>query len=240
MNPAVDIQTVEVRTSLGLIPLTGTFGRTITTLAINGAFARADEMHRLPLVVAPYGGVVGFLPGDRNPPLAETSVSAFAWAFDEVVDQLGPTVVMGLSIGGLVALAMRSPNIRRVIAVEPPLVTGKLWPMATMLGGAWTSHHRNLVENVFGLSPDGFPGRDYSGLLEGLHRPTDVVLGDEPLFPVRTLERWPSFVDEPERALLRAHPLVKVHLAPAGHNVPFHAPQVLLPILLAAMEAEAV
>lgn len=238
MDPQQQVKTIEMRTSLGVIPVTGTFGRALTVLAINGAFAGPAEMHRLHQLVTPHGAVVGFLPGDRAPALSETSVPAFAQAYDEIADQLGPTVVLGLSIGGLVSLAMRSENIRRVVCVEPPLLTGKLWPMAEMLAGARTAHYRPLVENIFGLTLEGFAGRDYRHLLDDLHRPTDVILGNEPLYPPRALARTPSLVDDPERELLAAHPLITVRLAPAGHNVPFQAPQVLLPVLRAALAAE--
>jgi len=225
--------TVDFHTSLGVIPITGAHDHRPKVLAINGLGAAPDEMSRLGLLVAPhYDGLVGFLPGDRNPALSETSISAIAQAFDEVVDQLGPTVVVGLSVGALVALAMRASAIVRVVAVEPPLVTGKLWPLATELRAGLGSHHRAMVENVMGMTAQAFEGRDYTHLLDGLHRPTDVVVGDDPLLPERPTPRMPSLVDEAERARLARHPLVTIHLAPnAGHNIPAQAPQILLPLI---------
>jgi pimeloyl-ACP methyl ester carboxylesterase len=225
--------TVDFHTSFGTIPIAGEHNDRPKVLAINGLGAAPDEMSRLGRLVAPhYDGVVGFLPGDRNPALSETSISAFALAFDEVVDKLGPTVVLGLSVGALVALGMRSRRILAVVAVDPPLMTAKLWPLASDLRAGLGTHHRAMVENVMGMTDEGFEGRDYSGLLNGLHRPTDVLVGEDPLYPERAISRMPSLVDEPERALLAAHPLVTLHVASnAGHNIPAQAPQVLLPLL---------
>ena len=223
-------------TSLGVISIWGHFGNKIKVLAINGAGAAADEMSRLPHILAPdYDGLVAFLPGDRRPALSQVSIPAFAQAFDEVVRRLGPTVVMGHSAGGLVALAMRSPLIRAVVAIDPPLLTSKMWPVIPTLRAGLAASYDPFLDKVFGLTAAGVEERDYRPLLAGLHRPTDVVVGSDPLFPERALSRKPSFVDEPERALFAAHPLVRLHVAPnSGHQVQFEAAHFLFSVLLEA------
>jgi pimeloyl-ACP methyl ester carboxylesterase len=79
---------------------------------------------------------------------------------------------------------------------------------------------RSFIHNVFGVTESGIEERRYDGALASLSIPTHVQVGDEPLFPERTLEKLPSLVDEPERALLAAHPSITLSVAPgAGHNV---------------------
>src|SRR5690606_22693646 len=150
-------------------------------------------------------------------------------------------VLNGLGVGALVALAVRAAPVRRVVAVEPPLATGKLWPM---LGGLQQrlrirpddARLHDFVREVFGVEPDAAPGRSYLPLLgDTTDPPADVVLGEIPLMPPRPLDRYPSLLDGPERQALRSHPRVTLHVAPgAGHNVPLHAPELLRSLLLAA------
>lgn len=87
----------------------------------------------------------------------------------------------------------------------------------------------DLVWNVFGVSESALEDRDYTSLLAQLATPTWCLLGDRPLLPPRALSPDPSYVDEPERALLRAHPAVRIQIAPGvGHNIQGEAgPQVL-------------
>ena len=226
-------ETVEVRTSLGVIPLTGHFGDKVALLAINGAFIAANSLARLPtLLAADAECVVAQLPGEHAPALAETSLAAFARAFDEVVETLGPSVVMGHSVGGLVALAMRSPSVRAVVALDPPLLPAKMWPVIGALRGDLVGPRRDFIEALFGVSAEGIEPRDYRPLLDGLCRPTTVVVGSDPLMPPRAFERAPSFVDEPERALFAAHPMITLRVAPnSGHMLHNHASDWLVDLL---------
>jgi pimeloyl-ACP methyl ester carboxylesterase len=232
---AVELRTVNVETSLGVIPVTGTFGdRKLAALAITGAFADADQMARHPETVAPeFDGYVAHLPGWITPPLSETSIPAFARAFDEVLQTLGPTVVVGVSAGALVALAMRSPLLRGVVAVEPPLSTAKLWPVLPlfrqMLGGPQDA----FVRNVFGITETSVEERGYGSLLEGLTAPLETIVGSEPLLPPRPVERPPSVVDRPERELLAKHGKLSV-VVPAGHTVQTQAGKAMLGVVLRA------
>lgn len=235
MAASLEVTSRTFETSLGSIPVTGWFGRPLSVLAITGAFATRDSMSMLPNTLAPrYGGLVAHLPGNHSPRLSETSISAYARAFDEVIDQIGPTLVLGESVGGLVGLAMRSPNLKRVVAIDPPLATAKLWQLIPRFRAALPAH-RWFIEPIFGVYDDRVEERGYAALLDGLTVPVDAVVGEDPLFPERTVDRTPSLVDAPERARLAAHPLVTLSVAPgAGHNVPRQSALYLRDVLLAA------
>ena len=224
------VKTVEVQTSLGTIPVTGHFGDGLRVLAITGAFAELEEMSRFPVALAPeFDGLVARLPGHYVSTLTETSIETWAKAFDEVAAELSISVVMGISVGALVALAMRVP--KALIAIEPPLSTAKLWPLTNMLRRV--RGHGTFVENVFGVFPDRIEERGYRSLLDRLAIQTEVILGSDPLMPSRPTDRLPSLVDEPERQLLDAHPMVTLHVAPnAGHAVPYHAAALVHSVLL--------
>ncbi len=236
-------------TSLGPLSLWSERGalasRRPVVVTITSTFADPDHMSRMQQVLGEAAtAVLMHLPGDRPSPLRQTSITAFAQALGEVVTREfhdRPVVLHGLGMGALVALAVRAAPVRRVIAVEPPLATGKLWPMVGGLqqrlrAGPDDAPLHDLVREMFGVQPDAVPGRSYLPLLGNpADPPADVVLGEIPLMPPRPLDRYPSLVDEPERQALRSHPRVALHVAPgAGHNVPLHAPELLRELLLAA------
>jgi hypothetical protein len=167
------------------------------------------------------------LPGNHCPPAVAQSVGAYAALYSDVLRQIGrPAVVAGASVGALVGLAMRDANVKGVVASDPPLVTGNLWPLAPGFRQRladpsqepWVS---DFIWNVFGVSADRHENRDYRPLLDQLGVPAWALLGTEPLQPPRKCAALPSLVDEPERALLRGHPRVRVREVPGvGHNVP--------------------
>ncbi|HVI34555.1 alpha/beta fold hydrolase [Phenylobacterium sp.] len=239
----------EFRTELGVVPLWHAPGALASDrpvlVTVTGAFATADTMSKMQAVVGP--GCDCFLmhlPGNHTPALREASVAAYAEALQAVIAErfaARPVVLVGVSIGALVALAVRAPQVRRVVAVEPPLTTGKLWPMLGPLAqkiaaAPGDTTLRDFAAGVFGVTSGGFEDRRYLHLLDGLGAPVDVVVGDRPLMPERPCETYPSFVDEPERAFLRGLPNVVLHVAPgAGHNVPFQSPMALKAVLLDAL-----
>jgi pimeloyl-ACP methyl ester carboxylesterase len=239
------MQTTVVQTHLGPIPLRHSPGALLpdrpVVMAITGAWAEPQDMIKTPAVVGPaWEAAVMRLPGNHAPELAETSVEAWAQAVSELVDGAfaGRLVVLvGVSVGALVALGVRSRLVRRVIALEPPLVMDKLWPMATVLRKRWRedSAARPFIEAVFGVTEAGQAMRSYFHLLQGAPA-ADVLVGGIPLYPERLLDRFPSFVDAPERAWLAAQPGVTLHVAPeAGHNIHVFAPGLLRDVLLSAL-----
>jgi hypothetical protein len=224
------VTTVEVQTSLGVVPVTGLpqafTGDKLVVLVITGAFAGPLEMSGAPTAFAPdFDAFVVHLPGYNTPALSEVSVEAFARAFDEVLAGFGrPAVAYGVSVGGLVALAMKSPLIRRKIVVDPPMWTHKLWPLLPGLREQYWPEHRTFLETIFGMQDKGGVSRRYYRLIDTLSVPADVVVAEEPLYPVREVPRLPSLVDDEDRAFMAKYPLVTLHVAPgAGHNVPHHA-----------------
>lgn len=240
------MQMTVAQTGLGPIPLWAPDGALASerpiVLVITGAWAQPNDMIMTSKVVAPaWDAAVMRLPGNGTPELAETSVPAWSRAVGELVDITfvgRPVVLVGLSIGALVALGVRSPLVRRIIALEPPLVMRKLWPMLDALREKWRDEpaSRRFVETVFGVTGTAVETRVYFDLFDGDLPPVDVVVGAEPLYPERATGRYPSFVDEPERAWLAARPGVSLTVAPgAGHNIHVLAPSVLRDVLLSGL-----
>jgi pimeloyl-ACP methyl ester carboxylesterase len=241
----------DFRTQLGVVPLWHAAGaresRKPVMLTVTGAFAHPDTMTKLQAVVGPVCDCfLMHLPGNHAPMLKEATVAAFARALSEVIAREfahRDVVLHGVSIGALTALAVRAAPVRRVVAVEPPLVASKLWPMlgplqAKLRAASGDADMAAFVKGVFGVSANSVEERRYLDIFEGLDVPVDVVVGDRPLYPERREETYPSFVDEPERAWLKTLPGVTLHVGPnAGHNVPFQAPLFLKTILVDAMES---
>lgn len=132
-------------------------------------------------------------------------------------------VAVGLSTGAVIALGVRARNLSRIVAVEPYLATGDLWPVMEPLrerlrSGSLDATGTRFVWEAFGVSRDRSEARSYRALLDGRAAPVDVVLGDVPLQPRRDLPRFPSFVDEADRRWLAALPGVRLHQVASGHN----------------------
>lgn len=240
------MQVTVVQTGLGPIPLWSPAGALTSAkpivLVITGAWAEPDDMIKIPGVVGPaWDAVVMRLPGNGTPALAETSIAAWARAVSELVDgtfQGRAVVLIGVSVGGLVALGVRSPWVRRVIALDPLLVMSKLWPMTGGLRTRWRDEPaaRAFIETVFGVTEEGQEERVYFDLIDGAP-PADVAVGEAPLYPERRPERFPSLVDEPERAWLAEQPRVSLHVAPgAGHNIHVFAQTFLRDLILSGLD----
>lgn len=198
-------------------------------VAIAGAFAIAKgPLFQLAPLLADAEIVTGHLPGNHCPTLIGTSVGLYAAAYSHVIANAfaeRTVVTCGASIGALVSMGVRAPPVRRSLAVEPPLVMSKLWPMWPTLRQQLAAHPgdtpvRSFVVNVFGVTETAVEERRYDTLLDALATPTHVLVGDQPLYPRRALEKLPSLVDEPERERMAAHPRIRLTVAPgAGHNV---------------------
>ena len=132
------------------------------------------------------------------------------------------------------ALGLRSAQVKAALVIEPPLVMSKVWPMRDFLRQKLMAAPagdplRDFIVNVFGVTEAGEVERDYRSLLDSVHIPVRVLVGDEPLFPQRAFEKLPSLVDVSERELIAAHPRMRLEVAPgAGHNVPQQAPGLML------------
>jgi pimeloyl-ACP methyl ester carboxylesterase len=200
-------------------------------VGLAGAFAiPRGPLFQLARALAPEADIVsGHLPGNHCPPLISASVGIYAAAYSHALNEAFPhrrLIACGLSIGGLVALALRVPAVRRALIVEPPLVMSKLWPLWPTLRERLAREPGNadlaaFVRNVFGVDATSIEERRYEHLLQGISVPTQVQVGDRPLFPKQPFTALPSLVDEPERALMAAHPSIELTVVPGcGHNVP--------------------
>jgi hypothetical protein len=238
----------DVVTGLGALPLWSRpevfAGAGPVVLGIQGNLAGPDDLAGLPGALAGVAdaAIVGGPPAGLAGPGPDV-LAAYAGALDELVAATfpgRPVVVLGVSLGALAALAMKGPSVRRIVAVEPPLVTGGLWPLEQALQAQLRAHPaapglREALWRFYGVGPETSEPRDYRALLEGLSVPADVVLAGEPLAPRRPVERLPSLVGEAERARLAVHPRVRLHLARgAGHNVQGQAGPFLKEVLLEA------
>lgn len=196
-------------------------------VTIAGAFAIArGPLFQLAPLIGDCDVVSGHLPGNHCPTLISASVGVYAAAYSHVIAEAfadRTVIACGASIGGLVTLGLRAPQVRNLLVIEPPLVMSKIWPLwptlrSKLAGG--DPAERDFVVNVFGVTETAVVERRYDGLLDALRKPTHVVVGDRPLFPKRALEKLPSLVDEPEQGLMTAHPMIRLSVAPnAGHNV---------------------
>jgi pimeloyl-ACP methyl ester carboxylesterase len=135
--------------------------------------------------------------------------------------------------------------VASVVALDPPLRTGELWPlipntqaMLTAFAGSEPWRLR-FAEAALGIRLDGVEDRDYRWVLDGLAAPAWVVVAGEPLMPVRKgLTRMPSLVGEAEREALRRAPGVRLIEAPgAGHDLPGEAGSLVLGVLREALAA---
>src|SRR5437764_14304141 len=89
-------------------------------LAIGGMFASGADLAKLPDVLGLLGeACVMRMPAGGAPLLDAPGVTPVAEAVSEAVETLfkdRPVVLMGVSIGATVALAVRAPNLARVVA----------------------------------------------------------------------------------------------------------------------------
>ncbi len=214
---------MTIETRLGPVQMHGADTGRPVLFTIAGAFAHPTYLHRLPPMFPELDVWRAHLPGNHCPELAASSVGVFGAAYAEALSARlagRPAAVLGVSVGALVALAMRARETRCMILVEPPLRTADAWPLRAYPAKA-PSGSEAFLWNVLGVAVGAHEPRDYTGLLQGVACPTRALLGEVPLLPERTAEVLPSFVDEPSRALLRAHRLIDVvDCAGAGHNVP--------------------
>jgi pimeloyl-ACP methyl ester carboxylesterase len=223
-------------TSYGPVSLWGDSSRPNRplVLAILGFLATSEQLGDLHQALPEFDVVRAVLPGTGTPHLREPSVQSFAGAFDDIVQQqfAGRRVIrVGISIGGLVTLAMRRGAA--FVAVDPPLNTGALWPLATtlrdVLATADGPKPRAWLANVFGYGADGWENRDYRPLLNDLAGTGYVLIAGEQLEPEREISSPPGLMTAEDRALVQRHPLLRwAIVGGVGHNIVRDAPHVLL------------
>ncbi|WP_372783461.1 hypothetical protein [Phenylobacterium sp.] len=197
-------------------------------LAIGGTFSPVEDLKNLPNALSVLADAcIMRMPGADAPPLTSFAVSDIALAVGEFIEAVfprRPVMLLGVSLGAVVALGVRARNLVRVVAIEPPLITGGLWPIVgplrEVLGRTTDLAAGDMVFEAFGVSAHETADRNYLSLLDGLRAPADVILGGEPLEPERPVKRFPSLVTAAARRRLAQDPRVRLHLIPeAGHNL---------------------
>jgi pimeloyl-ACP methyl ester carboxylesterase len=225
-----------VRTSFGVIPLCseGLDTSRPVILAIRGAFAPFDQLSWLGAQLPEAEVVVAHLPGLIGPLPEAVSIQGFANAFRELIETIyagRQVVVVGASIGGLVALSLNSDRVKGVVAIDPPLSTAKLWPLrdwAETARPALSVAHQEWLWRILGYGPK-VEDRCYDSVIENLKRHAHVIVAGVALHPRRNLASMPGLLDAADIALLRSHPLLTVRVArEAGHDVATEHPSLLL------------
>lgn len=155
------------------------------------------------------------LPAHATPSLPTRGVRPIAEALELHVRSAfagREVVLVGESLSGLVALILAAappPEVKTVLAFDPPFQTRKLWPVHETLRRRWAEHPNATVlkdygEPVFGHPPSGeLAERDYRDVLNTKPMvPVQVVTGDVPLMPVRPLAIAPTLMDDEDRRLV--------------------------------------
>jgi pimeloyl-ACP methyl ester carboxylesterase len=159
-----------------------------------------------------FGVLLVDLPGHgRSPPCGTASVRSFAENIGDALEPFirnRPTLVVGESLGGLIALALggiNPPSVKGVIAADPPLTTAKLWHVVDALKSAKAAYPDNrfiqeFARNIFGVGDGGEAiERNYYPILGDLRIPGLVMTGDLPLFPRRAVNGTPCLLDDVDR-----------------------------------------
>jgi pimeloyl-ACP methyl ester carboxylesterase len=224
MTPARESK-IEIETAFGPVWLWGRATGRPVMLILTGSMANAGTLDQAQSFFPDVDVLRGHLPGNHCPRLLATSIGVYAAAYVEAIATVAaglPLGLVGLSTGALVAMGMRCRELRRILAIEPPLRTGELWPLAEVFATQSDPNVQDMAWQVFGMRDGQIEARDYTPMLDSLGAPVTVMLGDDPLHPRRPLTRTPTLVDEESRRRLAAHPGVTVLDVPGcGHNIPY-------------------
>jgi hypothetical protein len=216
-----------IQTGFGPLYLTGrihTDVRRPALLAMGGIWTPDDFLHELAETFPDHSVVIAPLPGMGGSLTRTFEVASLTRSLDEAIGWLFRdlrVVAYGVSTGALVTLGLQAPQVVRHVALEPFFRTAPLWPFHKTARDFLADDPNNrgarlAAEQIFGLTSSSLEDRDYRGLLQGLRKPLDVILADQPLEPARPVVRTPSLTSREDRAALAAHPLVTLHPGPAG------------------------
>jgi pimeloyl-ACP methyl ester carboxylesterase len=159
------------------------------------------------------------LPGHgRSPANGASTVDAMTSRVSEVIaSQFAgrEVVVIGESLGGLIALSLAGrgiPEIRGVVASDPPLSTAKQWAVYSNFMDythetapiAMTEVQRAIFADVLGIvGKDHVRETLYYDLVRAVRVPTLMLMGDVPLFPATpTRPAVPTVLDEVDRYVI--------------------------------------
>lgn len=173
-------------------------------VVFHAAFRDAKDLLHLVDRLSEYSILFAKLPGHGAPFLDAVGVDPWVDAYSEAVSALNPQLVIGESVGALIALAMPAP---RVVAIEPFFEPAKLWPLQQFLQRA-----RAAGRELYKPFCDAMFTGTHWPVLGRITAKTLVIAGDEPLFPVREAARYPSFLLDSDLACFQE--TVRI---PGGH-----------------------
>lgn len=214
-------------------------------------FLRSERVHATLLAGwrREFTVMVWHLPGHLRPRSLELGLRPMLAQFRQTTGTVlahSPILIVGESLGGLLGmlLAVNSPptNVRAVLAVDPPLNVGKLWPIHEQLSDAWKLNPasellQDYADPIFGHPQSGVVSpRDYRSVLR--HPPgcpVHVLAGDAPLWPERERPSPPSLLDEDDRKLIKDARGFQLHVTQGdiGHEVCLEAPDQVTDVLRA-------
>jgi pimeloyl-ACP methyl ester carboxylesterase len=187
-------------------------------VVLHGALRNSDitkEWH--PVLAGHFDMLFVDLPGHGYSPAdGEPSIPAFILRFRDFVRRHlahRTIVIVGESVGGLVGLGVSDgalPCIKGVVAADPPMSTGKQWPIySNFLHRAKTrpigDYLMEFFRHAFGFTLEGVStDRLYYPLIARVQVPALILTGDVPLFPVRTLSGIPCLLDDVDRTIIAA------------------------------------
>ncbi|MGZ6018722.1 MAG: alpha/beta fold hydrolase [Phenylobacterium sp.] len=194
-------------------------GDGLAIVILTGAFAGPTVLRVMAELIPETPLLIGDVPGNNCPRLREQSVDAYRAAYGAAIAGLGrPVTLCGSSLGATIALGVRAPNVRALLALEPVLrgeAAAPLWPgfRGALRDRPQDADLREMLWNVFGVDETHAEPRDYRAALEDLSVPTTVLAGVFERFP-------PSLLSYDDRLLLKAHPQVRLRtVLGVGHDI---------------------
>lgn len=195
-------------------------------LVIRGAFAPPDQMARLPDALP--GPAIAFRNLNTD---GLRTVDRYIAAIDAGIRR--PTIVLGISLGGVVALGLRNPRIAGVLALDPTLRTDDLPAWLRQALADRMAEAPRFLWSVFGIGDGHSESRDYLRLLDGRAAPAVILAGSLP-------ESMPSSgaVGEETLRLAATRPNVTARRIPnVGHDIGLGATSAILAELRALLAA---
>jgi len=193
---------------------------------IHGLGRQARDLVRAFSITERYGDVLlmclpGFAPGEM---IADPTVQNITSMFLEALDVVGGrsnAIVVGESLGGLVAMGMSS-HVGASIVIDPPLSMHDQWPIREMerkYGVGSKVFPSPLFELCIGRGGDS-PSKSYVDMIYRCSKSTCFICGSIPLMPPRPLPDSPSLVKPEELEIIRAQGL-RLEVVEGGHDL-FH------------------
>lgn len=179
-------------------------------LFIHGALRSAATLLEWHQVLSPkYDVMYADLPGHAaSPAEGAFTIQSIADRFRQVIKgslAQRRVVVIGESIGGVVAAALGDgsvPQVCGVIAADPPLATAKQWPVqmsfSPLLAKApEAAFIHQFAADVFGIMAGGrIEERTYYDHVRSLSVPALILTGDVPLWPRESKADVPCLLDD--------------------------------------------